>query len=368
MKSKIINKLKGLFSPLFITSAAMLVFGFAIKIISSQSAAFADFWQSNIASYPRAALAFITNIFPFSVAEYIILCLPLITALLLWAASKGKTETWTSSFRFTFNILAVAVIIFSMFLVNFSAGYYTTSLDKRLGIDRGKVSTEELYNTAEALLDGMSGSIDSIEYVYGKSSVMPYDQKTLNSKLNEAYKKACEKYTFISDFYSSPKPVALSEPWTYTHIAGVYTFFTGEANININFPDYTLPYTTAHEMAHQRGISREEEANFVAFLVCIESDDDYIKYSAYANAFEYVASSLSGADKELYKQLYTERVPLLLKNEMISYNEFFEKYRENTAAAVAGTVNDTFLKSNDQKEGERSYGLVVDLLVAYYKK
>ena len=368
MKVRILSKLKSLFSPLFIASAITLVFGFAVKFTAANSASFADFWQSKIAVYPRAALAYITNIFPFSIAESIILCMPLIIAVLIRVASKGKTETWLSSFRFTFDILAVSMLIYSMFLINFSAGYYTTSLDKRLDIQREKVSAEELYGTAEALMDGLDGCINNVDFTYGKGSVMPYDLSEMNKKLNEAYEKACEKYPFISRFYSSPKPVALSEPWTYTHIAGVYSFFTGEANININFPDYTLPYTAAHEMAHQRGISREEEANFVAFLVCMESDDDYIKYSAYANAFEYVASSLNGADKDMYRQLYSTKVPQMLKNEMIAYNAFFEKYRENTAATVAGKVNDTFLKSNDQKEGERSYGLVVDLLVAYYKK
>ena len=196
---------------------------------------------------------------------------------------------------------------------------------------------------------------------------MPYSLKEMNKKLNEAYRKAYEKYPFLSRFYSNPKPVALSEPWTYTHISGVYTFFTGEANINVNFPDYTIPYTSAHEMAHQRGIAREDEANFVAFLVCIESDDAYIRYSGYTGVFEYVASSLYSADKDLYKKLYTENVTAEYRNEMNAYNEFFEKYRENKVAEVSAKVNDKYLQSHGQQEGVKSYGLVVDLAVAYYK-
>lgn len=368
MKVSIAKKLKNLFSPFFIASAAILVLGVAVKLIAVNNAVFADFWQSRVAVYPRAALAYMTNIFPFSIAESVILCSPLIIAAAVYAGSNGKTDTWTSTLRYTFDLVAVAALLFSAFLLNFSAGYHTTSLDKRLDIDRSKVSVQELCDTADRLLEGVDGCIDDVDFVYGEGSIMPYDLKTLNGKLNEAYKKACEKYPFISNFYSSPKPVALSEPWTYTHIAGVYTFFTGEANININFPDYTLPYTAAHEMAHQRGISREEEANFVAFLVCMESDDPFIKYSAYANAFEYVASSLNGADRDAYKELYLSRVPQMLKNEMSAYNAFFEKYKENVAATVAGKVNDTHLKMQGEEAGEKSYGLVVDLLVAYYRK
>jgi len=367
MKTKVMTRLKSLFSPFFLVCLIILLFGLTVKITATQSAAFADFWQSKVASFPRAALAYMTNLLPFSLAEFLVLTVPLTIAILIRIAAKGSTDTWTKTFRYSFNLLAAASLVFSLFLICFSAGYSTTSLDRRIGADRQKVSAQELYDTAGALLQGVKENSGNITFYDGENTYMPYSQAELNKKLNAAYKKACEKYTFLSNFTSNPKAVMLSEPWTYTHIAGVYTFFTGEANINVNYPDYTIPYTAAHEMAHQRGISREDEANFMAFLVCLESDDEYIKYSAYANTYEYVASALYSADKDLYKQLYAN-VPELLKNEMRSYNAFFEKYRENTVAKVSDKVNDTFLKVQGQEQGSKSYGLVVDLLVAYYKK
>ncbi len=367
MKAKVITKLKSLFSPFFLVCLCVLLFGLTVKLISTQSVAFADFWQSKAASFPRAALAYMTNLLPFSLAEFLVLTIPLTAAVIIRAAANGKTDTWTKTFRYSFNLIAAASLVFSLFLICFSAGYSTTSLDRRIGADRQKVTAQELYDTAKELLAGVEENSGGIKYVEGENTYMPYSQAELNKKLNAAYKKACKKYTFLSDFTSNPKPVMMSEPWTYTHIAGVYTFFTGEANVNVNYPDYTLPYTSAHEMAHQRGISREDEANFMAFLVCLESDDEYIKYSAYSNTYEYVASALYGADKELYKKLYAD-APELLKNEMRSYNAFFEKYRENTVAKVSDKVNDTFLRVQGQQSGSKSYGLVVDLLVAYYKK
>jgi hypothetical protein len=153
---------------------------------------------------------------------------------------------------------------------------------------------------------------------------------------------------------------------TYTHISGVYTFFTGEANVNTNFPDYTLPFTAAHELAHQRGIAREDEANFVAFLVCSSSDDAYIQYSAYLNMYEYLVSALSRANSQYYSIIYLQ-LPQNVKLELKAYSKFFDKYRENVAEKVSEAVNDNFIKSNGVKEGTQSYGMVVDLAVAYYK-
>lgn len=152
---------------------------------------------------------------------------------------------------------------------------------------------------------------------------------------------------------------------SYTHITGVYTFFTGESNINVAFPDYTIPFTAAHELAHQRGIARENEANFVAFLVCSSSEDDYVRYCAYLNMYEYVASALASADPSLYSQVYAT-LPTAVRAELDAYSRFYEKYRNSAASEVSGAVNNAVLIINGT-EGTKSYGMVVDLAVAYYK-
>jgi hypothetical protein len=188
----------------------------------------------------------------------------------------------------------------------------------------------------------------------------------MNEKLIDAYDKFSKDHYFIKNFKSKLKPVMLSEPMSHTHITGVYTFFTGESNINVNFPDYTIPFTAAHELAHQRGIAREDEANFIAFLVCIDSDDTYLRYSGYLNLYEYVASALYRADPSLYKDLYYH-LSEDVRNELRAYSLFFDKYRDSAASQVSGAVNNSYLQLQGTA-GTRSYGLVVDLAVAYYRR
>ena len=173
-----------------------------------------------------------------------------------------------------------------------------------------------------------------------------------------------DKYDFIPRLVSRVKPIALSEALTYTHISGIYTYYTGEANINVNFPDYTIPYTAAHELAHQRGFLPEDEANFVAFLVCCEADDPYIRYSGYLNMYQYLNSALYEADTEVFSAVFMS-LDQRVKNEMIAYNAFFEKYRDNKAADISSVINDNYLKFQGESAGEKSYGMVVDLAVAY---
>jgi hypothetical protein len=80
--------------------------------------------------------------------------------------------------------------------------------------------------------------------------------------------------------------------------------------------------------------------------------------------YEYFASPIYSADKELYSTLYSSIDPKI-RYEMIAFNEFFEKYEKSVASEVSGTINDTYLQIQGQEQGSKSYGLVVDLAVAY---
>jgi hypothetical protein len=344
---------------------ALAAFSLIIMITYSLWEGFADFFNRYPAAFLRAIFAQISGILPCSIAEAFIIFSPCLLVAIIIYANKHYVESWRSVGRFLIITVSVASLFFSTFALNFGAGYHTSSVDELLGIDRRDVSAEELRETAEILVEEINKYADKLTIKPSGSSTMPYGYRKLSQKLTEAYSKVCDEHEFISRFPSQVKPVMLSEPWTYTHISGVYTYFSGEANINTNFPDYTLPYTAAHEMAHQRGIAREDEANFVAFLVCAASDDEYIRYSGYLNLYEYVANALYSADKEAYAEVRAKLVPEARK-EISAYSVFFDKYRENVAANVTGAVNNAYLTIQGTP-GTKSYGMVVDLAVAYYR-
>ena len=324
-----------------------------------------DFFNKYISPFVRGTLATLTGWIPFSLSEFLLLLVPFLIVAVVMIGLKHYSDSWRNVIIFSLTILSVAAYVFSTFTLGFVPAYRGSTLDKKMGLDKQPVSADELYQTTLIVIDELQALEEEMAYRADGFSVMPYGYDELNDKLMDAYDKACEQYDFIPKLHSRFKRVMLSEPMTYTHISGVYTFFTGEANINTNFPDYTIPFTAAHELAHQRGIAREDEANFVAFLVCKDSDDPYIRYSAYLNMYEYLRNALYSANYDYYVTTYY-LVPTGCRDEMIAFSDFFEKYRDNVAEEVSETVNDTFLTINGT-EGTRSYGMVVDLAVAYYK-
>ncbi len=341
-------------------------FSLLLYVLFSLHAGFADWFNTSVSPILRRTLAYLTNWIPFSIAELLLILIPFWVVLLIVIAKRKYCDSWRHTGVFLAKLGSGVALIWVLFVWGFAAGYYATPLDQKLEIDRTNVKTEELFGTAEILAEELARLEKELLYYPNGSSVMPYSYREMNEKLLRAYDAAEGKYSFLQSFTSYIKPVMLSEPMSYTHITGVYTFFTGEANLNVNFPDYTLPFTAAHEMAHQRGIAREDEANFVAFLVCLESDDPYIRYSAVLNVYEYFTSAMSSTDRTRYKEVYT-RLPEGIKEEMKAYSRFFDRYRENVAASVSQATNNTYLQLQGASSGTKSYSMVVELTVAFYR-
>ncbi len=344
-----------------------IIFGVSAAILGVcfLSRDFADFFCRRVASGPRALLAWITAVLPFSLVELIIILIIPIAVTVIVRCAKKAADSWHNAGIICLTLLSVLSLFFSVYVFTLGTGYRGSGLDEKLGITDDKVSAEELKKTAAILADEIGARAGKFSYGADGFSIMPYGVTELTSKLNDAFAAASKKYTFLQSLRAPIKQVMLSEPWTYTHITGMYSYFTGEANLNINMPDYTLPFTAAHEMAHQRGIAREDEANFVAYLVCLESDDDYIRYTAALNMYEYVANALYSADFDGYMEI-RKRLEPEVREEMAAYNRFFSKYRRSVVATVSEKVNDTYLKINGTP-GTKSYGMVVDLCVAFYR-
>lgn len=339
-----------------------------LHILSINFTAVANFINRVPAQAVRFLMAKITGIFPFSLAEIVFLLLiPLAVFGMFVAFRLSKKEDPKPSRYYLSYLVGALVTLYILFVFTLGTSYFTTTIDKELSLSKEKISKEELFETADAVRIQAEKELDNLFFREDGSSVMPYDLDTLNDKLNQSYKAVAARYDFIPDFSSNVKSILLSPALTYTHLSGLYTYMTGEANINTHFPDSTLPFTMAHEMAHQRGIAREDEANFVAFLVIMESDDPYIRYSGYYEIFKYFVNALYDTDHELFKELYS-RADSRLVGEIRAFNEFFKPYENSTASSVTGTINDTYQQMQGVEEGIKSYGLVVDLTVSYYRK
>ena len=63
---------------------------------------------------------------------------------------------------------------------------------------------------------------------------------------------------------------------------------TGEAVVDPDAPAYTVPFTAAHEAAHQAGILSEGEASYAAYVALISSPEPALRYAGLTGALDAV--------------------------------------------------------------------------------
>ncbi len=352
-------------APVFIVFYSLFAVAAAFFVVCLCSPAFADGFNRTVSAAIRALLSYLTGWIPFSLAEYLLLLSPVLLVLLIWYGIKKSAASWRDVGRYCASLFSVLALVGAIFLSAFAPAYRGSTLDKKLGLEKKEVSVAELYDTSLRLLFAMEEELPALSFGTDGFSIMPYGLDEMNDYLLAAYDTVSAEHDFLPELKSRLKPVMLSEAMSYTHITGVYSFFTGEANLNVAFPDYTLPFTAAHELAHQRGIAREDEANFMAFLVCIASDDAYIRYCGYRNLYDHMIAALYEADATQYAKL-VRYAPRAVLREQTAYSRFFDQYRDSVASDVSETVNNAYLTIQGT-EGTKSYGMVVDLAVAYYR-
>ena len=335
-----------------------------IRFVGTKSTAFAEWITVNVGFYIRRALAELTGGFKISLAEVLIILSPVILVLILFVASKRKGIKAKVSFLVC--LLSVISLFYTGYVYTLGIGYHRTSLSSRIAVDAADVNEESLYKTLLILSSECENLIGDIEYSESGSSVSDIDFDTMCEEVLKGYERLDRDFPElnIQNFDSIAKPVNLSAGMTKLDLLGVYTYFTGESNVNVHYPDYNIPFTIAHELAHQRGIARENEANFIAFLVCIRADSPYVRYSGFINMFEYVLSSLGRTSVEKKREILND-IPDKMRGEMIAQSKFYQENKSELLGKISELVNDNYLKAQGT-EGVVSYGLVTELCVAYY--
>lgn len=346
-------------------SLAILAVSGICYIIAINNSTVANFMNDTVGLALRFLLAKLTGWLPFSLFELLLICaIPLLVILVVWLVRTRDGAV--ARVRSILSLLSVVALILSSYVFTLGVGYRTPTLSQKIGVeDVRNIERDELFAVTNLLVAEVNSLANDLTYEDGVS-VMPYDFREMCRRLCDAYDTVTEKYDALYTFDTTAKPVLFSTVMSDAGIMGIYSFFTGESNVNVEYPDYNLPFTTAHEMAHQRGIARENEANFIAFLVCISSDDAYIRYSGYLSMLEYFLSAAYSTDKAAYPDLFATISEDAIEDIRAS-DAVTLAHKDSLIGKINDKLNDNYLKFNGT-EGVISYGYVVRLTVGYYRE
>ncbi len=308
------------------------------------------------------ALSRATRVVPFSLAEATVVALLIGLPLLFlrWLITSWRNPSnWL---RGVGQALSSVALIYSLFLLVWGLNYHRLPLADVAKLPVQPSSVAELTTLSRHLLDRANDLRQKLpEDAAGVMRLSGGKWRAL-SRAALGYEQAAKSLSAIGGSYGSPKGVYLSEPWSYTGISGMYFPFTGEANVNIAEPDPFVPATACHEMAHQRGFAREDEANYLAYLTCISHPDPEFQYSGLLLALTNCTRALRARDETAYATLQADFGPGLLRD--LTANQQFWQRHAGPIERLSERINDNYLKTQGQADGVQSYGRMVDLLLA----
>ena len=316
--------------------------------------------------YPRIARALTaaTSWASFSIAEA---CILVLAPVALAAAGRGVVRASRSPAPLRalgaglLRIAVAASVAYLVFLLAWGLNYQRLPLATSVGLPVASPEPGELAAVCVELIERsevLRGAVE--EDAAGVTRVSGGISGALE-RASLGYDVLAEEWPLVAGEPVAAKRVWLSPGLALLGISGIFVPFTGEANVNTTLPEWTLPFVAAHEIAHQRGFAREDEANYLAYAACRRHPDAAARYAAALEASLYALGALRGTDPGADRELQSRRGAAVRRD--LGALEAWRRRYESRAGAVQEKVNDAYLRAQGQ-EGVSTYGRMVDLLLA----
>ena len=318
--------------------------------------------------YPfvQSSLSSISGLISLPIGQFVFYAL--FFGLILWVIKRvvALVRKKIGFGKFAWVIIKNGLFAFSLFnlLFNLTWGlnYRRLAIPDIANIDTAHISKSELL----ALNDTLVSRCNSLRSQITTEGDLPISDKEILEKAPIGFREAKGHYEFINYDVFSVKAVLVPKIMSSFTIGGIYFMFTGEANVNMDPPNFLVPAVTCHEMAHQSGFASEDEANFVGYLATQFNPDLNFQYSGNLMMLRYAMRSLHRLDSIAYDDL-AAKLTVEVKEDLRKNREYWQSFY-NPLDPLTDALYDQFLKANDQKAGIKSYSLVTSLLVGEYRR
>lgn len=361
------------YSAQYIIIAVVLALCAVLCAASRGSSAFADSYRNNVFPKLQAVFGRISGALPFSLGELMIAIAVFggITLIAVYIVLMIRKKGSRRKISAVCSLIVLWIVTFVMLTetLNCFIMYQCSSFASVHGISEDKFTSAELYSLAMTITEKCNEAERYIERDTDGNMVIACD---IYAETKAAMQNISSEYPTLSGYYPDPKGILCSGIMTRFDLLGIYFPFSLEANYNKDMYDSELPATICHEFAHLKGWIKEDEANFIAYLACIESGSPELVYSGYMSALSYLRSkvylesSVSDEDKAVLFSAANDNVVHDLSEKGRIFREAKETRLGTAMSVVSDKAIEANLRLNGISDGAKSYGRFVDLLLNYY--
>lgn len=355
--------------PLFFFLISVLFIGLASKYNGATELIYTNV----INKFIREKLSNLSSYIPFPIGDvltFIFIALIIYCLVTLVRRLKMTSNVFEFLYKLFWGIVNVSSILFFVYIIVFGLNYHTPPVSKilidkynskyatNIKVDIDNAKRVEVYNF---LVEKAKETRKLAMY-----SEIKYSTNNLNlvsEKANEGYRMISDIFPKLSGNYGNAKLSIKSPIFNFFGLDGRHYYLTNEISLNKKIPSNYLPFIVSKYMAYQRGIAKEDEACFYAYLACINNTDPKFKYSGYLSALDYVVSTLRTNDKIDYNNLIVNLDPEIRRDLNV-----IEAYKSQYG--FGSNLKDQFMYKFKRLNGdirvEDINTQVTDLIATYY--
>ncbi len=343
-----LKKLRGI----IIKSAVIVILVLTIVLIAvlKKNPAVAEAMTRGFSRGYIQVASFISGLIPFvSLTELVVIIIAIVSIILIILVIRDLVKIRPLKAISKFLTIPVMVLtVIAMYSLSCQMAYNRKEMP--LPYYEGDVERTEYVDIYNFFADDVNLCASQLEFT-DEGDVKGYDLNETTKLVKEAYKIIIDDY--FASYFGAVKPMMSSFIYREFQITGVSFNAFGEANINVLNTKVNFPLTIAHELAHTKGVMREDDANKLAFYVCLNSDSPYLRYSAYVSYFYQMRTMASGTYLTESEREGLHPVDPAFNKTTSYLHNFWKKH--NLLGDIGEWFNNLYIKSSGVKEGTSSY-------------
>ena len=344
----------------------LIVVAILIKLSSLYSGFIEQYYANGIYPVVSKVQRFLFGWLPFSLGDIIYGFFIIVFLVKTWQILRVLFKRRYSRELFLQGLKQIIfffLFVYVLFYLLWGLNYSRKGIATQLNLKMSRYSVGELDTLTNVLEQRLNYYAALVEPAQRDSF---YKKRNLFHESYEAYRAAVGKYPFLNYAPRSIKPSVFSYAGDIFGFEGYYNPFSGEGQVNTTIPVFVQPFVACHEIGHQVGYGKENEANFAGFLACRLHPSPVFRYSVYFDMYNYAVNSLFRSDSSRAKQ-YMHALHPQVKKDYDELKRFFKKY-QNPIEPVITWIYGKYLQANNQPAGKRTYSVVIAFLIAYQRK
>ena len=317
-----------------------------------------------VARFCSNCIGFFTGLLPIPAAELLVAAV--VIGPVWWLIRVLQRRDWPALWRGLCRLVCLGCAAAFLFVFLYGVHHTAPSLASQMGLEVTQYSTAQLeafvtYTVEQANALAVQAPRD------GEGTCDFGSFRQMSKQSRREYSRIKQEYAV----FDRPQAGLVKRSFlggrimSWVDLAGFYCPWVAESTVSTDVVDSHIPFNIAHENAHALGIGPEAECNFAAWLVCKDSEDIRFAYSGWLLAYIHAGNALYAADYDAWARQYQTLCPEV-HHDIAVLNESLKRFEDSKVNELGSAANDALIKATGQADGIRSYGKVVDLMLAYF--